>query len=47
MVLRNYFILRLAQLSWGLDTSSGEFSHSDLRHNWPQLSASPLEDPGS
>lgn len=32
MVLRNYFILRLAQLSWGLDTSSGEFSYSDLKH---------------
>lgn len=47
MVLRNYFILRLAQLSWGLDTSSGEFSYSDLKHYWPQLSASPPKDPGS
>lgn len=47
VVLRNYFILRLAQLSWGLDTSSGEFSYSDLRHYWPQLSASPPEDPAS
>lgn len=45
VILRNYFILRLAQLSWDLDTSSGEFSYSDFRHYWPQLSASPLEDP--
>lgn len=45
VVLRNYFILRLAQLSWDLDTSSSDFSYSDLRHYWPQLSASPPEDP--
>lgn len=47
MVPGNYFILGLAQLSLGLDTSSGEFGYSDLRHYWPQTSASPLEDPAS
>lgn len=43
----NYFILRLTQLSWDLDISSGEFNYNDLRHYWHQLSASPLEVPAS
>lgn len=47
MVPGNYFILGLAQLSWGLDTSSGEFGYSDLRRYWPQPPASPEEDPAS
>lgn len=47
MVPGNYFILGLAELSWGLDTSSGEFGYSDLRHYWPQPPASPEEDPAS
>lgn len=45
VVLRNCFILRLAQLSWGLGTSSGEFSYRDFRYGWAQLPVSALEDP--
>lgn len=43
VILRNYFILRLAQLSWDLDTSSGEFSYSDFGSRTSVPASQPLQ----